>query len=232
MALIKYGGGIVQMSGSIAGNTHARNRYGNYVRARTKPVNPNTAFQQAVRSTMAEMSDRWSNTLTPAQRAAWNLYGDSVNMSNRLGEVIHLSGYNHYIRSNHVASRFGGTFIDAGPVLFELPAHDPAFAITISAAAQQVSVAYDSTMDWADENGAFLFIYGGKPQNGQRNFFAGPWRYMGGTGGVNGAPPASPQLFAPPFVCSEGQHLWCYARIFRADGRISTPFRDDVIVAA
>ncbi|GAI58374.1 unnamed protein product, partial [marine sediment metagenome] len=39
MALVKYGGGITQMSGSIAGNTFARNRYGNYVRSRTKPIN-------------------------------------------------------------------------------------------------------------------------------------------------------------------------------------------------
>ena len=31
MALIKYGGGIVHASGSLAGNTFARNKYGNYM---------------------------------------------------------------------------------------------------------------------------------------------------------------------------------------------------------
>ncbi|GAH13494.1 unnamed protein product, partial [marine sediment metagenome] len=50
MSLVKYGGGIVQMSGSIAGNTFARNRYGNYVRARTKPINPNSDRQVVVRA--------------------------------------------------------------------------------------------------------------------------------------------------------------------------------------
>ncbi|GAI01350.1 unnamed protein product, partial [marine sediment metagenome] len=45
MALIKYGGGIVQISGSIAGTVFARNKMGNYARPRTKPVNPRTARQ-------------------------------------------------------------------------------------------------------------------------------------------------------------------------------------------
>ncbi|GAH50296.1 unnamed protein product, partial [marine sediment metagenome] len=45
MALVKLGGGIVQISGSIAGNTFARNRFGNYMRSRTKPVNPNSTRQ-------------------------------------------------------------------------------------------------------------------------------------------------------------------------------------------
>lgn len=232
MALVKLGGGVVQISGSIAGNTFARNRSGNYVRARTKPVNPKTAGQQACRAAIAFLVDYWANTLTAVQRTAWNLYASSVAMQNKLGETIYLTGFNHFIRSNSVMARFGGTPIAAGPVVFELPAQDPQFAITISAAAQQVSVTYDDGMDWADENGAFMYFYVGKPQNPQRNFFNGPWKYLGGVAGVNGAPPAPPQLYVPDYVCAEGQHLWCYARIFRADGRISQPMYDDCFVAA
>ena len=82
MALVKYGGGVVQMSGSIGGDTHARNRYGNYIRARTKPINPNTDLQVAIRAAMAFLADRWSQTVTSAQRTAWNLYGASVAMKN------------------------------------------------------------------------------------------------------------------------------------------------------
>jgi len=100
MALVKYGGGIIQMSGSIAGNTYARNRYGNYARARTKPVNPNSAQQQVIRGAMQELTTRWAQTLTALQRAAWNLYGTNVAMLNKLGETIKLSGFNHYLRSN------------------------------------------------------------------------------------------------------------------------------------
>lgn len=232
MASVKYGGGIIQMSGSIAGNTFARNRFGNYVRAKTVPVNPNSATQQTVRAIITMLTSRWSQTLTAAQRTAWNLYADSVNMTNRLGETIQLSGFNHYIRSNSVRERVGAPLVDAGPTTFELPAHDPAFAVTASEAAQQVTFAYDSTMDWADEDDAYILFEQGQPQNAQRNFFAGPWRHCAQVEGVNGAPPASPKVAAAVFVVTELQHLWAYARISRADGRLSTPFRDDCYCAA
>jgi len=232
MALVKYGGGIVQMSGSIAGTTHARNRFGNYMRARTKPINPNTAGQQAVRAALTYLTERWSQTLTIAQRAAWNLYGTNVAMKNKLGETVYLTGFNHYIRSNSLLARFGGTCIDAGPVVFELPETDPLLGVSGSEAAQQLSCSWDDALPWADENGAFIYFYQGIPQNGQRNFFDGPYRYLGGVAGVNGAPPPGPSLFAPKWAIAETQRTWIYARIFRADGRISEKFRADCIIAA
>lgn len=232
MALVKYGGGIIQMSGSIAGNTYARNRYGNYARARTKPVNPNSDRQTVVRAAMAFLTDRWSQTVTAAQRTAWNLYGSNVNMTNRLGETVNLTGFNHYLRSNIIAKMISLTIVDAGPVVFEIPAHDPTYAITASEATQQITAAYDATMDWADEDGANLILFGGTPQNPQRNFFGGPWRLYGQVTGVNGAPPASPHAGTSPFAIAELQRLWGYARIRRADGRLSEPFRDDTFCAA
>lgn len=232
MALIKFGGGVVQMSGSIAGNTFARNRYGNYARARTKPINPNTATQQTVRSILTSLTQRWSQILTAAQRTAWNLYGSNVVMNNKLGESVNLTGFNHFIRSNSVRQRVGAPLVDDGPVIFELPAADPTFTITATEAAQTMSFAYDSTMDWADEDDAYILFEQGQPQNAQRNFFAGPWRHCAQVEGVNGAPPASPKVAAVVFAVAEGQHLWSYARISRADGRLSEPFRDDAFCAA
>ena len=232
MALVKYGGGVVQMAGSIAGTTFARNRYGNYARARTKPVNPNSAGQVAVRAAMAFLTDRWSATLTIPQRTAWNLYAANVVMTNRLGESINLSGFNHYIRSNLEYKRIFGATQDSGPVIFEIPADDPTFAITASEATQNITVTHDASMPWADENGAAMLIYQGYPQNGQRNFFAGPWNYLANIPGINGAPAGSPSDHAAVIAFAEGQHLWCYARIVRVDGRLSQPFRADVLCAA
>lgn len=232
MALVKYGGGVVQMSGSVAGITHARNRSGNYIRARTKPVNPNTDLQDQYRSAVASLVARWSATLTGAQRTAWNLYASNVAMKNRLGETINLTGFNHYIRSNVILARIGLTIIDAGPVIFELPAQDPAFSIAISEATQQITATFDDTMDWDNETGGYLYHFQGRPQNAQRNFFDGPWRNYGMVSGVTGAPVASPQVGAVQFAVAEGQRVWVYSRIQRADGRLSEKFRDSVIVAA
>lgn len=232
MALIKYGGGIVQMSGSIAGNTYARNRYGNYARARTVPTNPNTARQQLVRATIATLTVRWAATLTAVQRTAWNLYGSSVVMKNKLGEAVYLTGFNHYIRSNTIANMVPYPLVDDAPVVFELPAQDPTFAVTASEATQILTLAYDDTMDWATEDTAYIYFFQGKPQNAQRNFFDGPWRLLGSVAGIDPGGPVEPHAGAAVFAIAEGQHQWVYARIQRADGRLSEKFRADVIVAA
>lgn len=232
MALVKYGGGVIQMAGSIAGTVFARNRYGNYARARTKPTNPNTARQQVVRAALAFLTDAWSLTLTAVQRAAWDLYASNVIMTNRLGETTHLSGYNHFIRSNVQRRMLGQTVIVAGPVVFELPAQDPTFTVTGSEATQQISSAFDNTMDWSVENGSYLYIYQGSPQNPQRNFFGGPWRQMGWVTGIDPGGAATPDVSAVHFAIAELQHQWVYARISRADGRLSEPFRDDSFIAA
>jgi len=232
MALVKLGGGIIQMSGSIAGNTFARNRYGNYVRARTKPINPNTARQVAIRAAMAAMTARWSQTLTANQRTAWNLYASSVAMKNRLGEVVKFTGFNHYIRSNMPRQQVGLALVDDGPVIFELPNQDPTFAITAAESTQVITCVYDATLDWDNETGGALLAYQGQPQNAQRNFFDGPWRYMGKVEGVDGSPVASPLLGAVSFATSETQRVWAYARISRADGRLSEIFRADTFCTA
>lgn len=224
MALIRYGGGIVQMSGSIAGNVYARNRYGNYARARTVPTNPATQRQETIRAIVAELAERWADTLTAAQRTAWNLYGSSVNMKNRLGETVLLSGYNHYIRSNSVILQIGETIVDDGPTIFELPEQDPTFAFTGSEATQTLTFTFNTALSWANEVGGFMVKYQGKPQNAQRNFFGGPYRLIGTIDGA-ATPPSSPDAETPiPYVITEGQAQWCYARILRADGRLSEKF--------
>ncbi len=232
MASVKYGGGVIQMTGSIAGNTFARNRYANYVRARTKPTNPNYPGQQEVRAAIAWLVDHWSQTLSPDERIAWGDYADKVNMLNKLGEVMHLSGYNHFIRSNAIRKRAAGTIIVAGPTLFELPAHDPTLSFVCDQTSQEISVTFDNTLGWANEIGGHLYLYCGSPQNPQRNFFAGPWKYLGVVDGDETTPPTSPSAIASPFALAEGQRIWIYARISRADGRLSEKFRSGPTLVA
>lgn len=232
MALIKFGGGVVQMSGSIAGNTFARNRYGNYARARTTPINPQTARQTLIRSAMATLTDRWAQTLTAVQRTAWNLYGANVAMTNRLAETVFLTGMNHYIRSNLTRETGPTVLIDDGPTVFEIPAQDPTLAVTASEATQQLTISFDTAMDWSVEDGSFLFLFQGSPQNAQRNFFNGPWRFINYVGGADPGGAVSPSVNVGPFAIAEGQRQWIYARISRADGRLSQPFRADAFVAA
>lgn len=232
MALVKFGAGVIQMSGSIAGVTHARNRFGNYIRPRTKPVNPNSASQGTARSALSLLVQQWRDVLSATQRTAWSTYAASVAMKNRLGEAVYLTGFNHYLRSNAYLAYTGVATIDNGPTELALPEKDPTLAIVVGVATQQISVTFDNGLPWANEDGGFLIIYQGEPQNPTRNFFGGPWKYCYRIEGASLAPPASPGTINVKYTAVLGQKVWVYARIFRADGRISEPFYASVLVTA
>lgn len=231
MALIKFGGGITAMSGSIAGNTFARNRFGNYSRARTKPVNPKSEMQSKVRLIMAYLVEYWNEQLSSAERAQWATYAAAISMKNRLGESIKCTGFNHFIRGNSLRLRFAGSVIEAGPAVLTLPPTDPTFLITASVATQLFSVTFDNTQDWAGEVGGYMMFFQGRPQVVTRNFFAGPWKYAGQIDGAV-VPPVSPAPVACVMPLVLGQHVWLAARIMRADGRCTIRFQDDCIVGA
>lgn len=232
MALVKYGGGVIQASGSIAGTTHARNRFGNYIRARTKPVNPRSTGQGKVRTAMSFLTNQWSATLTAGERAAWATYAAAIAMKNRLGETVYMTGFNHFVRSNVEFYRHNTAVTKTGPTVLSLPEKDIAFAVSGGVAAQKLYVEFTEGTGWALEVNAMLLVYMGQPRPATRNFFAGPWKYIGQVAGV-GAPGAqSPTLFDPPYVLILGQLVTCYARIRRADGRISEPFTSTFTVTA
>ena len=225
MALVRTGGGVAEISGSIGGTTFSRNRSGAYARNRSNPVDPNTASQQKVRSAVALLAYNWFNVLTATQRAAWALYADNVSVVNRLGDSINLTGYNMYQRTNIPLINADMAEVDSGPTVFTLPDADPTAAIAVSEATQNASITFDNTLDWANEDDAALLVYISRPQNASVNFFKGPYRLAGTVDGDGTTAPTSPATIAVPFPVVEGQKIFCQCRIVRADGRLSNPFR-------
>jgi hypothetical protein len=145
---------------------------------------------------------------------------------------MYLTGYNHFIRSNVISRMIPYPLTSAGPTVFEIPAQDPTLAVTLSEATQILTIVYDAPMDWAVEDGSYMFFFQGKPQNPQRNYFGGPWRLIGSVAGIDPGGPVTPHAGAAQFAVAEGQRQWIYARIMRADGRLSEPFRADAFCAA
>lgn len=232
MALVKFGAGIVDMRGSIAGTVFSRNRYGNYARGRTIPVNPNSSRQQAVRNIMGMLVEMWSQLLTPANRAKWDVYAANTNFVNKLGETITLTGYNHFIRSNMARQNCGVSVVEDGPTVLVLPGTDGNFDIAVSEASQEVTVTFDDTRDWCGENSAHMSIHQGIPRNSAVSFYGNHFRYLGKLLGDSGSAITSPQTIAVSFPVAENQRNWCFGRIQRVDGRLSVPFRDNCVVGA
>lgn len=222
---------LTQASGSVGGVTYSHNRGGMYQRARSIPVNPNTAEQQAVRGLMASLTSHWGNTLTDAQRDDWNTYGRNVPMLNALGDQIELSGLSHYIRSNLPRIQAAAARIDDAPTVFNLGEFTNPTA-TADESDNAVKVAFTNTDEWANESGGYAFVRIGRPVAPTINFYAGPWRYSGKIVGATPTPPTSPATITTPWGVSEGQRIYAEVRFQRADGRLTLPFRLDAIAVA
>lgn len=208
-----------QRSGKQGGIVWSHNASGPYVRNRAIPTNPNTTRQVEVRNAVRALAILWNNTLTQAQRDAWDVYAANVSWLNRLGQTITLNGLNHFIRTNTqlVALNFGR--VDAAPTIFNIAAAELVLGCTASEATQQLSITFDDTEPWATEPGSFQHFFMGRPQNGARKFFGGPYRYVTSVAGVT--PAVSPKLATSPWPFAEGQRIWLRTRIMRADGRLS-----------
>jgi hypothetical protein len=209
-------------AGSAGGLTFSHNKGGAYIRNRVIPVNPNSAFQQTVKAILAALATAWSNTLTEAQRQSWILYAANVPRPSKIGGTQFLTGLAMFIRSNVGLLQAGGTAVLDGPVLFDVGTYTaPTFTATVPATT--VSVFFDNTDAWANEDAALLILWGGRPQSVGVNFFKGPFRFMGSVQGNSVTPPTSPVVAALPFPVVAGQKLWCKANVVRADGRLSDP---------
>ena len=227
---------VTQASGSIGGTTYAHNTAGLYRRARSIPVNPNSAAQQGVRANLTTLAQAWNAVLTQAQRDAWDNYATLSPITGKLGDELVLSGQQMYIRCNTVRLLGGIARVDDGPVTPGLIALTTPVA-TISIGAATVSVAFDNADAWAIAVGGGLNIQTGRFISAGRNFFRGPYRH---NTTVEGAviPPGTPedtannafgQIVADAVA---GQKCAMRYTAFEVDGRISAVQSELVTIVA
>lgn len=209
--------GSAAASGSMGGNTAARNRYGAYMRAKVTPVNPQSALQSAQRSRFALLVAAWS-TLTTAQRDAWEVYANATPKNDVFGQPITLPGRQVFIGSNALRLQAGLTIVEDGPTELTIPGLTaPVPTIT---AGDPASVVFTTTDQWAGEVGGALLLFLSPPKSPTRSFHRNPYRYAGKIAGA-GTPPTSPATIPVPYVYTAGQKCFWKAVALTADGRVS-----------
>ncbi|MEE8608940.1 MAG: hypothetical protein V3S55_15155 [Nitrospiraceae bacterium] len=220
---------ITRGSGSVGGLTFSHGIGGNYIRARTTPVNPNTIQQQAVRGFVSQLSALWSGQLPQTDRDKWIIYAENVTLTNPLGAAINVSGMNMYVRSNVPRLQAGLPRQDTAPGIFDLGEFTNPATATF-ATAQQVSVIFNDSDLWVSEDDSSMLLYVSRPVGEAIEFFKGPYRFAGSIDGEVATPPTSPQLISVPFLVVAGQKVFTRIRVTRADGRLSADFREGGIV--
>jgi len=143
MAIMRPGPLAGQLSGRVGGIVFSRNRGGDYVRNGPSPINPQTAYQTAVRNALGLASAGWDG-LTDAQRVAWVAWAQSNPVQNRIGESIRLQGNAAFVALNSRLA-YEGTAIVATPPSVNAP--DPLLSITGSfdVGAGNFQLAYTAT---------------------------------------------------------------------------------------
>jgi hypothetical protein len=154
---------IEPRSGSYQGLTSSRNRYGQYVRSRSTPVNPNSTAQGAVRGRLSVNAAAW-RALTDAQRAGWEDLALQMTRTDSLGQSYSLNGFGAYVSVNNNQLAAGNAVLADAPALVS-PSTVATATITLTAAA--FSVAYTPTPLSA---GARLFVYASPQRNAGRSF--------------------------------------------------------------
>lgn len=153
----------VPRSGSYQGVTSSRNRFGQYVRTRATPVNPNSGSQATVRARMGANAIAW-RSLTDAQRAGWESLGSQMQRTDSLGQSYTLNGFAAYCSVNNNRSAAGDAVVDDAPAM-EAPLNVVTVTLTLTDAA--FSVAYTATPLEADTK---LFIHASPQRNAGRSY--------------------------------------------------------------
>jgi hypothetical protein len=183
---------VPPQSGSQQGITAGRNRFGQYVRTRAIPVNPNSAAQGLVRARMAANSAAW-RALTSSQRAGWSDLGTSMVRSDSLGQSYTLQGNQAYSSVNNNRLLTGLTVVADAPALTTPPTITGA-VITLTAIA--FSIAYTPTPMPAS---TYLSVYASPQRSAGRNF-EGDFRWLK----ISAAAAASPLAILSEYTAKFG----------------------------
>ena len=215
-------------SGSIAGLTLSRNRYGMYLRQKAIPVNPNTEGQQAVRLAFAKAVQVWATTLSATDREAWTIYAANVPKRNVMSYGGSATGQAEFIASYTIRLAVGSPSITsyAAPTTYtRSPFTDPVITAA-SGATFTLSAAFTNTDEWATAAGGFMLFSVGLLQNPSRTFYKGPFTGFGSYKIIGGTvPPTSPASIDVHALDSAvpGQKVWVKTQTITADNRVSIP---------
>lgn len=170
MALIKLGSTVAMIAGSIGGATYARNRYGAYIRNRTKPVDPGSNRQTEYRTRVSAAVAAW-RALTDTQRLAFNDRARSTGFVNRIGESFAPSGINLFVRTYNLLDIAGLAQVTAPPISPIIADGDAYIRFEVGAG---LGLMHHSTIsDWpSDATMCAWYTYN---LTNSTYFYKGPW---------------------------------------------------------
>jgi len=160
----------VPRSGSYAGITSSRNRFGQYVRNRATPVNPGSTAQLAQRARLSAAAAAWRG-LSGDQQAGWSSLGAMISRTDSLGQSYTLDGFQAYVSVNNNLAFAGSSSTDDAPAL---ATPDALLTAALTATTSTLSLAYTVT---PLATGVKLLVFA-SPQKSAGRQFNGDFRHI------------------------------------------------------
>lgn len=96
------------VSGKLAGTTYARNKAGYYIKQWTKPNDPKSIAQLAVRAQMGQASSLW-HALSDGKKQLWNSFANNIFVPKfAIGSTV--SGFNAFVSLNSTVAQCNRDF--------------------------------------------------------------------------------------------------------------------------
>jgi hypothetical protein len=146
---MKFGAIVVDGRGKIGGHVVSKNRAGSYLRTKVTPVNPNTAYQAAVRNRLSQLATAWAG-LTAAQRLLWNNAVSAFKKTDIFGDIKNPTGFNLFQKLNNNLSRIGIAQINVPPLPVELPTITTGVLVATNAGVMTVTFTVDPSIAATD----------------------------------------------------------------------------------
>lgn len=226
---MKYTSAILTAArGKVRGLVASHNKGGTYFRGKTIPTNPKSAGQVAARGRVGNLMARWRSTVVASNQAGWATFAMNVNVIDKLGNSILLSGPNWYMKANAQRMAMGLPVVDAAPGIFALSTLSP-LSGTLVAAGATALIGWNGIDDWQTGSvTAGIAIYASRPQNSTINYFSGPYRFAGT---VRSAASSGTLAVPLPFLAGPtGSKIFFRAVASASDARPSSVFRFSVNV--
>lgn len=116
--LVRFGGGIVDARGSVAGTTASRNSAGPHLKSRITGIHPNSVKQSFAKSRVNQLNNHWRTQLSDADRLSWSGFSATMPQTNKIGNTIILSGAQMFMKLNNALATRGFAPSSTPPITF------------------------------------------------------------------------------------------------------------------
>lgn len=229
MAKILYSALVSDMRNKLNGSVMSKNRYGNYVRNKVTPTNPQTTSQVAARNRLATWSQAWRG-ITQSQRNGWISGASSFPIIDIFGQSKILAGNALFTQLNVNLALVGASDIADLPEPVAIPALT-ALSVTAAEGTPALSVVFAPT---PVGTGFALLVEATPPIPPSRQFVKNQFRVIATVAAAGSSPfnalTAYQAKFGDPVA---GQVIYVRIRLISTTtGQAGIPLQASAVVAA